>query len=214
SISFCTTVSLPGNPSGGLTTNNSETTLDNFFHIRTDNLLYHTGYPIGGGVCPNRGNLNLTEAGIPSPIALTTKIKNSKADKFFILSTAGFVYEIEMIDIEGRNITLTSLSEGLHNVTIWANDSSGNMGQSLYTYWTVDVAVDSCTAPGSGDWTISDNCTFDVAQDVVADMVFNDDAPLSVVISAPLTFTGSNQYIVIHSPTTTDIRSGGEIGGS
>ena len=91
---------------------------------------------------------------------------------------------------------------------------SANQG-TLIPYLKITYGpADTCTAPGSGDWTISDNCTFDVAQDVVADMVFNDDAPLSVVISAPLTFTGSNQKIVIHSPTTIDIRSGGEIGGT
>ena len=214
SISTCTTVSLPGNPSGGLTTNNSETTLDNFFHIRTDNLLYHTGYPIGGGVCPNRGNLNLTEAGIPSPIALTTKIKNSKADKFFILSTAGFVYEIEMIDIEGRNITLTSLSDGLHNVTIWANDSSGNMGQSLYTYWTVDVAVDSCTAPGSGDWAVdcADGCVLDSAQIVPGNMYLNGVG--TIVLSSVMSFQGTDSVLAIVSGCALDIRSGGKIGGS
>ncbi len=36
------------------------------------------------------------------------------------------------------NITLTSLSEGSHNVTIWANDTLGNMGQSDYVYFYVD----------------------------------------------------------------------------
>lgn len=64
-----------------------------------------------------------------------------------------------------RNITLSSLSAGLHNVTIWANDSAGNMGQSLYTYWT--VSTDTCTY-SSGDWTIaaSDNCIISSVVDV------------------------------------------------
>ncbi len=33
------------------------------------------------------------------------------------------------------NITLTSLSVGTHNATIYCNDTSGNMGQSYYTRW-------------------------------------------------------------------------------
>ena len=37
------------------------------------------------------------------------------------------------------NTTLTSLSEGSHNVTIWCNDTAGNMGQSNYTYFSVDT---------------------------------------------------------------------------
>ena len=36
------------------------------------------------------------------------------------------------------NITLTSLSEGKHNVTIYANNSLGNMGQSSYVYFTIN----------------------------------------------------------------------------
>ena len=46
-------------------------------------------------------------------------------------------------------------------MTIWANDSGGNIGQSDYTYWTVDVAVDTCTCPGlNQNWEVdhSDAC--------------------------------------------------------
>ena len=35
------------------------------------------------------------------------------------------------------NITLTGLSEGNHNIIIYANDSAGNMGQSDYVYFIV-----------------------------------------------------------------------------
>ena len=35
------------------------------------------------------------------------------------------------------NITLPALSDGLHNVTIYGNDTYGNMGQSPYTYFSV-----------------------------------------------------------------------------
>ena len=36
------------------------------------------------------------------------------------------------------NTTLTLLSESSHNVTIYCNDTSGNMGQSYYTYFTIN----------------------------------------------------------------------------
>ncbi len=39
------------------------------------------------------------------------------------------------------NTTLTSLSEGTHNVTIYCNDTLSNMGQSYYTYFDVSLAV-------------------------------------------------------------------------
>ncbi len=73
---------------------------------------------------------------------------------------------------------------------------------------------DTCTAPGSGDWNVdcSDNCVLDSAQDVPGDMHLNGIG--TIVLSAPLTFTGSNQIFSVASGCTLDIRSGGKIGGT
>lgn len=72
--------------------------------------------------------------------------------------------------------------------------------------------ADSCTAPGSGDWAIacSDNCAFDTAQDVPGNIHVSGSG--NIMISAPLTFTGSNQIMAVDSGCTIDIRQGGEIG--
>ena len=48
-------------------------------------------------------------------------------------------YEQRIINNINKNITLTSLSEGRHNITIFCNDTSGNMGQSAYTYFSTDT---------------------------------------------------------------------------
>jgi hypothetical protein len=50
-------------------------------------------------------------------------------------------YEQRIINNINKNITLTSLSEGNHNVTIWCNDTLSNMFQSAYTYFSVDSIV-------------------------------------------------------------------------
>ena len=67
----------------------------------------------------------------------TGVVGTSSTDHLLIFET-NVSYD-EGLSSEFVNTTLTSLSEGLHNVTIWANDSLGNMGQSDYTYWTVDL---------------------------------------------------------------------------
>ena len=54
--------------------------------------------------------------------------------------------EFGVSGLNANNITLTSLSNGLHNVTIWANDSLGNMGQSDYTYFTITDILPSINA--------------------------------------------------------------------
>ncbi len=91
--------------------------------------------------------------------------------------------------------------------------ASADKRQRLYWEYTL-APTDSCTAPGSGDWDVdcSDNCVLDSAQDVVADMHLNGAG--TIVLSAPLTFTGSNQIFSVASGCALDIRSGGEIGGT
>jgi len=41
------------------------------------------------------------------------------------------------------NITLTGLSDGVHNITIYANDTDGNRSQSTYVYFTTDIIAPS-----------------------------------------------------------------------
>ena len=41
--------------------------------------------------------------------------------------------------IPTQNVTLTGLSEGSHNITVWANTTEGIMNQSDYVYFTVDT---------------------------------------------------------------------------
>ena len=44
---------------------------------------------------------------------------------------------------ETINVTLTSLSDGNHNVTIYCNDSAGNIGQSSLISFSIDTTLDS-----------------------------------------------------------------------
>ena len=44
----------------------------------------------------------------------------------------------ETVTITG-NVTLTGLSNGLHNVTVYAKDALENMGKSEITYFSVEV---------------------------------------------------------------------------
>ncbi len=92
-------------------------------------------------------------------------------------STENFmkVYEEAMWwDISGiENITLTSLSEGSHNVTIYCNDTDGNMGQSYYSRWyngnytvsapegqSLDTSVLTLTISKDDDFISNINVTF------------------------------------------------------
>jgi len=90
---------------------------------------------------------------------------------------------------------------------------AGDSTNAVYEYAIPEPIVDTCTAPGSGDWNVdcSDNCVLDSAQDVVADMHLNGAG--TIVLSAPLTFTGTGSILSVGSGCTLSIESGGEIGG-
>jgi parallel beta-helix repeat protein len=74
------------------------------------------------------------------------------------------------------NTTLIGLSEGFHNLIVYANDTSGNMGTSNRIYFTVDLIYCGCTltkdttltkdilnCPGNGLIIGVDNITLDCA---------------------------------------------------
>ena len=81
-----------------------------------------------------------------------------------------------------------------------------------YTYTKTGVA-DTCTAPGSGDWSItcSDNCVWSTPQSVPANMKITGSGRLR--LSSIITFTGSGQYISMMSGCRLEIISGGKIQG-
>lgn len=75
--------------------------------------------------------------------------------------------ELYLFNISIMNITLTNLSEGLHNVTIYCNDTLNNIGQSDYTYFTVQL--DTCSCPSINEnWEIdmSDFCNITTDCDI------------------------------------------------
>jgi uncharacterized protein YneR len=56
-----------------------------------------------------------------------------------------------------ENTTLTDLSDGLHNIIVYANDTVGNMGKSNFVYFSVDTTPPTITilSPGSTTYSIS-----------------------------------------------------------
>jgi hypothetical protein len=55
------------------------------------------------------------------------------------------------------NTTLSGLSEGLHNISVYANDTSGNGGTSGVIYFTVDMAVPTVqiVSPANASYNVS-----------------------------------------------------------
>ena len=69
------------------------------------------------------------------------------------------------------NTTLTGLSNGNHNVTIYANDTLGNMGQSQVINFT--ILADTCDCPGDSsahEFDCADEC--DVSTCIAGDVTF------------------------------------------
>ncbi len=97
---------------------------------------------------------------------------------------------------------------GLWNRALGADEIEDlwNSGDGL----SYPFVADTCTAPGSGNWTIqcSDNCSWATVQNVPGNMYFVGSG--TATLSAAFTFTGSNQMLEIGSGCMLEIASGGE----
>ena len=77
-------------------------------------------------------------------------------------ASSSYVYEDAMwwyLD-NPRNKTLMNISNGNHNIIIYGNDTSGNMGQSSYVYFTIGSLKsdgESCTSNGECQSNYCDN---------------------------------------------------------
>lgn len=58
------------------------------------------------------------------------------------------------------NITLTGLTNGAHNLVLYANDAIGKTSSSSKVYFTVSVPTCTCTAWVKSDCEYNDPCTF------------------------------------------------------
>ena len=108
------------------------------------------------------------------------------------------------VQIYGNNIPHTFAATGTGGAS-WTGYNTKVQG---FMTWK-EIIVDTCTAPGSGNWAVDclDNCTFDANQDVPGNMTINGAGQLT--LSKNLTFTGSDQHISIGSGCDFVIESGG-----
>jgi len=60
-------------------------------------------------------------------------------------SWLGYSLDGQMNVTVGGNTTLVGLSEGIHSIIVYANDTAGNMGSSGTVYFTIDATVPSIT---------------------------------------------------------------------
>ncbi len=114
-------------------------------------------------------------------------------DEFWISNNERFRYI--------TNTTLISLSAGTHNITIYANDSSGNMGNSSLVNFSISLEVDSCTYT-SGDWNVNcgDNCTINNEVNVNKNKLILDETGVfsieaDIINVKNITFEGSCEII-------------------
>lgn len=102
---------------------------------------------------------------------------------------------IDEVGVWGRALSPAELIE------LWNNGDG----------WSYTPVVDTCTAPGSGNWEVdcSDNCEWNAPQDVPANMIITGSGHLK--LSDIFTFTGLNQYIYIFAGCLFEILTSGGI---
>ncbi len=68
-----------------------------------------------------------------------------QGDYAYVAASTNDSINIFDVSLSPKNITLMSLSDSSHNVTIYANDTAGNLKQSDYVYFSVDTLIPNIT---------------------------------------------------------------------
>ncbi len=107
------------------------------------------------------------------------------------------------------NITLTGLTEGLHHIIVYANDTSGNMGFSNIVYFTIDTIPPTTSMSLSGtlgldDWYMSDVTVTLAATDAVSGVAvtaYSFDGATWFTYSGPFTITDEGLTTIYYNST-------------
>ncbi|MBU3912835.1 MAG: hypothetical protein KKE50_01955, partial [Nanoarchaeota archaeon] len=97
------------------------------------------------------------------------------------------------------------LASGQNNLTIYCNDSAGNVNLSSLSF----VLSNTCTPPVAGIWNLlcADNCSYGTAINIPGDVNISGTGLIN--ISANWNFTSSNQYVYVEPGCELNIYSGG-----
>jgi hypothetical protein len=113
-------------------------------------------------------------------------------------------------DVTCGNVTSIVWSLGNHNVTVWANDTTGNLNWSSVTF-NITVATDSCDPPENGDWTIdcSHDCVWDNPLTVPDNITMIGTGKL--MLNTKMGFTSNFWQIYLGNGCELAVNSGGSI---
>ena len=114
----------------------------------------------------------------------------------------------------GRPDQTVSPNGSLYIFAVWNRTlSEGEISylHSLGKYFVPYRISDSCTAPTSGEWNITDNCNFTTSQNVVGNVTIF--PGYNVTLNARFNFTNTSQYINIQNGSELRILSGGGLNG-
>jgi len=133
-------------------------------------------------------------------------------DEVIVWDRAISVEEVEALYDNGANRlyhNFTDLAEGVYNYSAYAIDSGGNL--NITETREITIALDTCTAPGSGNWAItcSDNCAWSTDFSVPANISITGSG--SLTLNAKMTFDEAHWEIYKEDGCELVINPGGSI---
>jgi parallel beta-helix repeat protein len=95
------------------------------------------------------------------------------------------------------NTTLVDLSDGLHYITVYANDTAGNMGSSDTVYFTVDTVLPliEVLSPKNKTYAVADVPLSFTVSEATAWMGYSLDGQTNVTVSGNTTLAGLSEGI-------------------
>ncbi len=107
----------------------------------------------------------------------------------------GYSLDGQINETVSGNITLFGLSDGLHTITVYANDTAGNMGRSVTVYFTVNALppnIEVFSPENKTYATGSVSLSFDVNEPTLW-REYSLDGQANVTIFGDITLTGLSE---------------------
>jgi len=119
----------------------------------------------------------------------------------------GYSLDGQMNVTIGGNTTIVGLSDGVHTITVYANDTAGNMGYSNTVYFTVDTVFPNIEilSPENKTYAVTDVPLSFTVDEATSWMGYSLDGQANVTITGNTTLSGlldGSHYVVVYANDT------------
>ncbi len=93
---------------------------------------------------------------------------------------------------------------------VWSDDRGPGSNPNMLAYVS-PFELSDCVPPASGDWVVTESCTFEGVDTAPANVIVQNNATLTIAATASLDIDLANHHLLVKDGSHVIIKDGGEI---